>query len=155
MANIIRWNPLREMAAMQNAMDRLFDETWRNWPSYFGETATGANTLALDVHENDNQYIVTTTLPGVQAENVNVKLHNDLLTIEGEIPQHTVENARSLLQERVYGRFSRTLRLPQPVNRDAVEANFENGVLTLTLTKAEEAQPRQIPVKVQGNGQKS
>lgn len=155
MANIIRWNPLREMAAMQNAMDRLFDEAWRNWPSYFGETGTGAGTLAVDVFENDSQYIVTAALPGVQAEQVNVKLHNDLLTIEGEIPQHTVENARPLLQERVYGRFSRTLRLSQPVNRDAVEATFENGVLTLTLPKSEEAQPRQIPVKVQRNGKSS
>jgi HSP20 family protein len=149
MANIIRWNPLREMAAMQNAMDRLFDETWRSWPSQYGEM-TGGNALALDVHENDNNYVVTTALPGVQAENVNVKLHNDLLTIEGEIPQHEVENARSLMQERVYGRFSRTLRLPQPVNRDAVEANFENGILTLTLPKSEQAQPRQIPVKANG-----
>ena len=154
MATIIRWNPLREMAAMQNAMDRLFDETWRNWPSQYGDV-TGANALALDVHEDDNAYTVTTALPGVQAENVNVKLHNDLLTIEGEIPQHEVENVRSLMQERVYGRFSRTIRLPQPVNRDAVEANFDNGILTLTLPKAEEAQPRQIPVKVQGNGKKS
>jgi HSP20 family protein len=151
MANIIRWNPLREMAAMQNAMDRLFDETWRTWQPVYGET--GANALALDVHENDNAYVVTTALPGVQAENVNVKLHNDMLTIEGEIPQHTVENANALMQERVYGRFSRTLRLPQPVNRDAVEANFDNGILTLTLTKAEEAQPRQIEVKT--NGKKS
>jgi HSP20 family protein len=151
MANIIRWNPLREMAAMQNAMDRLFDETWRTWQPIYGET--GANALALDVHENDNAYIVTTALPGVQAENVNVKLHNDMLTIEGEIPQHEVENANALMQERVYGRFSRTLRLPQPVNRDAVEANFDNGILTLTLPKAEEAQPRQIEVKT--NGKKS
>ena len=151
MANIIRWNPLREMAAMQNAMDRLFDETWRTWQPVYGETA--GNTLALDVHENDNAYIVTTALPGVQGDNINIRLHNDLLTIEGEIPAHTVENARSLMQERVYGRFSRTLRLPQPVNRDAVDAHFENGVLTLTLPKAEEAQPRQIPVKV--NGKKS
>jgi HSP20 family protein len=152
MANIIRWNPLREMAAMQNAMDRLIDETWRTWQPVYGET--GASALALDVHENDNEYIVTTALPGVQGDNINIKLHNELLTIEGEIPQHTIEDARSLMQERVYGRFNRTIRLPQPVNRDAVEANFENGVLTLHLPKAEEAQPRQIPVRVGSNGNK-
>ncbi len=153
MANIVRWNPLREMAAMQNAMDRLFDDTWRNWGPY--NTETGANMLALDMDENDNEYVVTTALPGVQAENVNVKLHNDMLTIEGEIPERTVkkEGERSLLQERYYGRFSRSIRLPQPVKREKVEANFENGVLTLTLPKSEEAQPRQIPVKT--NGKKS
>ncbi len=152
MANIVRWNPVREMDAMQNAMDRLFDETWRNWQPFYS-AESGANALALDVHENDNSYVVTTALPGVQPENVNIKLHNDLLTIEGEIPQQTTENARSLMQERFYGRFSRTIRLPQPVNRDAVEAVFENGVLTLTLPKSPEAQPKTIPVKV--NGKKS
>ena len=153
--NITRWNPLREMAAMQNALDHIFDDTWRGWQPVFGEGGNGMNNLALDVHENDGEYIVTTELPGVQADNINVRLHNDMLTIEGEIPERTVEKegTRSLMKERYYGRFSRTIRLPQPVKREKVEANFENGVLTLTLPKAEEAQPKLIPVKT--NGKKS
>jgi HSP20 family protein len=155
MANITRWNPLREMAAMQNALDRIFDDSWRGWQPVFGEGGNALNNLALDVQENDNEYIVSTELPGVQSDNINVRLHNDMLTIEGEIRERTVEKegTRSLMKERYYGRFSRTIRLPQPVHRDKVEANFENGVLTLTLPKSPEAQPHMIPVKT-GNGKK-
>ncbi len=108
------------------------DETQRTWQPVYGDT--NANAPALDVHENDYKYIVTMALPGVQVENV--KLHNDLLTIEGEIPEHTVENTRSLMQECVEGRFNCTVRFPQPVNWYAVEANCKNGVLTVTLPKA-------------------
>lgn len=151
MANIVRWNPFREMAAMQNALDRMFDEGWQRWSGF--DEGVGMSNLALDVDEEDNNYIVTTALPGVKAENINVRLHNDMLTIEGEIPEETrekKEGSKSLMKERYYGRFSRTIRLPQPVNRDEVDASFDNGVLTLTIPKSPEAQPKQIPVKTQG-----
>jgi|FLYN01.1.fsa_nt_gi HSP20 family protein len=154
MANLTRWNPLRELAAMQNALDRMFDESWRGWQGE--DIAGGARALALDVHEDDNSYVVTTALPGVKAENINIRLQNDYLTIEGEIPEQTTEKqgARSIMRERSYGRFTRTIRLPQPVNRDAVEATYEDGILKLTLPKAEEAQPRQIQVKAGSQGGK-
>ena len=147
MSNITRWNPIREMASMQQALDRMFDDTWRGWSASDEGVMTG--NLALDVHEDDNNYTVTTALPGVDAEHINVRVHNDMLTIEGEIPEHEVEKdgKRSLLKERYYGRFSRTIRLPQPINRDKVEAAFDNGILTLTLPKSPEAQPKLIPVK--------
>jgi len=159
MANITRWNPMREMATMQNALDRLFDDTWRTW-SGVDESVMGGN-LALDVQEDDNSYTVTTALPGVDSDNINIRLHNDMLTIEGEIPEKEVEKdgKRSLLKERYYGRYSRSIRLPQPVNRDQVDASFDNGVLTLTLPKSPEAQPKTIQVKANkqigsGNGNK-
>src|SRR5690349_1847502 len=100
MANITRWNPVREMAAMQNALDRMFDDTWRGW-SGAEESVMGGN-LALDMHEDDKNYTVTTALPGVDAEHINVRVHNDMLTIEGEIPEHEVEGEgkRPLLKER-------------------------------------------------------
>jgi len=157
MANLTRWNPMREMATMQNALDRMFDDTWRTW-SGVDESVMGGN-LALDVQEDDNNYMVTTALPGVDSDNIHVRLHNDMLTIEGEIPEKEVEKdgKRSLLKERYYGRFSRSIRLPQPVNRDQVDASFDNGVLTLTLPKSPEAQPKTIQVKANkqigsGNG---
>ncbi|NWF70890.1 MAG: Hsp20/alpha crystallin family protein [Chloroflexi bacterium] len=144
--SIVRWNPIREMLAMQSALDRMFDDTRRG----LGEAGSA---LALDVHEDDKVFTVVTSLPGVKPENINVSLHEDVLTITGEIPAQTRENARTLMQERVYGKFTRSLRLPQAVNSGAVEAVFDNGVLTLTLPKTEEAQPKQIPVKV-GNGKR-
>lgn len=151
--SMIRWNPLREMAAMQSMMDRMFNDTWRNMG--WNESEMGAFNLPLDVHETDNEYTVKTDLPGVSADNIHVKFQDGMLLIEAELPEQTVqkEGERSLLKERRYGKFSRSVRLPQQVNVNNVEASFQDGVLTLTLPKAEEVQPRLIPVKT-GNGKK-
>lgn len=146
MANIVRWNPFRELAQMQSALDRFFDDTWREWP----EWNFGLNTLALDMDETDKQFMVTTDLPGVNPDNINVTVHDDILTITAEVPEHTVEHkdARSLVRERRYGRFSRSVRLPQPVNTAKVEAEYKDGTLKLTLPKSEDAQVKTIPVKI-------
>lgn len=143
MATIVRWNPFREMAAMQSAMDRLFEDSWRGMQS----TLT-RGTLALDIHESDAAYTVTAALPGLTADQIQVTMHDGVLTISAEVPQPAAaENSRVLLQERVYGRLSRSVTLPEAVDNGAVEATYENGVLTLTLPKVPEAQPRTIPVK--------
>jgi HSP20 family protein len=145
MSSLIRWNPFREMAAMQNAMDRIFDDTWRSWPTISG---MNLNTLAFDLHETDNAYTVTTALPGVKPENINVKMQDGVLTVSGELPQpEQTEGTRLLMQERVWGHFSRSISLPQSVKGDEVEATYEDGVLTLTLPKAPEAQPKLIAIK--------
>ncbi len=140
MTTLVRWYPLRDMAAMQSALDRLFDDTWRG-------LRNSGSTLPLDVHETDQEYLVSAALPGVAAENVNISLHDDLLTISGEVPQHSVENSHALILERTYGKFERSIRLPQPVDLNGVVASMDDGVLTLHLPKTPEAQPRTIPVK--------
>src|SRR5579871_953912 len=142
MTTVVRWNPIQDMAAMQCALDRLFDETWRNL-----RNSTDAGALALDVHETDQAYVISAALPGVSADAVNINLRDGVLTISGEVPQATHENSRALMLERAYGKFQRVIRLPQPIDANNVEANIENGVLTLTLPKTAEAQPRTIPVK--------
>jgi HSP20 family protein len=144
MSTLIRLNPFREMAALQSAMDRMFDETWRN----VGGT-TSANVLALDVVDNGESYHIIANLPGVTADNINVSLHDGTLTIHAEITKPEAgEDSRVLLQERIYGKFARSINLPQPVNIDDAQADFNDGVLTLTLPKTPEVQPRQIPVRV-------
>ena len=158
MANeMTRWNPFREMATMQNAFDRFFED-WQpfgnDWRPMFGEAVKG-NLLAIDAHEDDKQYTVTTELAGVKAENINVRQDGEYLLIEADIPEETTEtqddNKRWLVRERRSGHFSRRIRLPQNVDFARAEAQYHDGVLTLTLPKSEIAQPRQIPVK-SGNG---
>jgi HSP20 family protein len=133
---------------MQSALDRLLDDSWRTaWPTYNG------NTLAFDVYETDNAYTATVAIPGVSAEQINVSFHDGALHVSAEVPQPTFpENSRLLMQERSFGQFSRSIRLPQQIDASAVEATYENGVLTLNLPKTPEAQPKQIQVKT--NGQK-
>jgi HSP20 family protein len=148
MSTLIRWNPVREMAAMQSAMDRLFDETWRG-----ARPTVAGNTMALDVYETDTAYTVHTALPGVNPDQISISYHDDVLTISGEVEQpkfNEDDNIRVLVFERSYGKFSRSIRLAQAIDADQVEANYENGVLMLTLPKTPEAQPRLIPVKSNG-----
>lgn len=150
MSNMItRWNPFREMAALQRMMDRMFED-WRPFVDVNGEMLEGMRALALDVHEDAKSYTITTEMPGVQAENIHVRQEGDYLLIEGEMPEQKTEREekRAIIQERRYGRYSRRVRLPQNINVEKADAHYENGVLTLTLPKAEAAQPKMIPVKV-------
>ena len=112
--------------------------------------------MALDVQEDDNRCVVTTELPGVKSEHINVRQDGDYLLIEANIPEETTEKKegeRWLLKERRSGQYSRRIRLPQNVDFDKAEATYHDGVLTLTLPKAEKAIPHQIPITT-GNGSK-
>jgi HSP20 family protein len=150
MSNMItRWNPFREMAAMQRAMDRMFED-WRPFLDVNGETFEGTRALALDVHEDEKAYTLTTEMPGVQPDHIQVRQEGDYLLIEGEMPEQEIkhEGKRAIVQERRYGRYSRRIRLPQNISVEKADARYENGVLTLVLPKAEATQPKLIPVKV-------
>jgi HSP20 family protein len=151
MSNIVRWNPFREMVTMQSALDKFFDEAWQQWPTW----RVGEGGLALDVDETPEHFIVTTDLPGVNPDHINVTVQDDLLSITAEVPEHTVEHkeAHSLVRERRYGRFSRSIRLPQAIDSSKVEADYKNGTLKLTLPKTEDSKVKVIPVKV-GNHDK-
>ncbi|MCY3781578.1 MAG: Hsp20/alpha crystallin family protein [Chloroflexi bacterium] len=105
--------------------------------------------LALDVEETPNAYTVRANLPGIKQEDISVNIHEDVLTITGETAaDNRAEDSKALIRERRFGKFSRSLRFPAAVNGDAVEASFENGVLSITLPKADHVQPRQIPVNI-------
>ncbi len=142
MTKVMRWNPIREMVAMQNAMDRIFENTTPN--------RNVDRSLALDVHENETSYVIIAALPGLNAEDVKVNIHDNVLTISGETNSNyeQKDGDRALLLERTYGKFSRSVRLPKEIDHNAVEAVYNNGVLTLTLPKTPEAQPKTIPVRV-------
>ena len=147
MINVTRWNPLREMTAMQSSLDRLFDDSWRTvWPVNTG------NTLPLDLYETDKNYFVSVAAPGLNEDQFNIRFEDSVLTITADVPQPQIENAKVLIQERGAGHYSRSIVLPQSVNVDQAEAHYENGILALSLPKAPEAQPKRIEVKT--NGQK-
>jgi HSP20 family protein len=153
MANITRYDPLGEMVSLRSAMDRLFEDsfvsplTWR--------TISGGETLAppIDVHETADELVVTSALPGVKAEDVEITMTGQTLTMRGEFKaDEQINRDQYLYRERRYGTFSRTLQLPVRVQGDRTEATFENGVLTLHIPKAEEVKPRQIRITPGDNG---
>jgi HSP20 family protein len=144
MSTVIRWNPLREMAALQNTMNRLFDT---NWPTMWSDVDS-VFMLPIDVYEADGAYTVVANIPGVTQDNINITLNRNVLILNVNVPEFTPqEGQRSLITERTHGQFTRQITLPRPVNNDQVEAVYENGVLTLTLPVAPEAQPKRITVK--------
>ncbi len=144
--DLIRWEPFRDIMTLRNAMDRLFEESFvrpsRLWPE------RGVGELPLDVYQTANDVVVKAALPGVKPEEVDISITGDTLTIKGEHKEEQeVKDEDYFYKERRYGAFSRSVPIPVQVKSDKAEAVFENGVLTLTLPKAEEIKPRQIKVK--------
>ena len=145
MNNVTRWNPFREIAEMQRQLDRVFDDVWNE-----NEGRFSANWMPIDVTETETNYKVIADLPGLNVEDIHVNFHDGVLTISGEVHETTNNDGKNILvRERTFGKFSRRVNLPMPVDVDAIDASYDNGVLTLVLPKAESAKPRQIQVKSQ------
>ena len=102
------------------------------------------HSLTVNVREEDDAYVLSALVPGLKAEDLNIQVLDDVLRIEGE---YKLDENQYLVQELPSGSFSRTLRLPAPIEADSVEAKIANGVLTLTLPKAESAKPKKIQIK--------
>src|SRR5688572_4768295 len=112
MSTIIRWNPLREMAALQNTMNRLFDD---NWSTLWSNVDT-AFALPIDVYEADGGYTLVANIPGVTQDDININLNRNVLTLNVNVPQTTPqEGQRSLVTERVHGQLTRHITLARPV----------------------------------------
>ncbi len=139
------WDPWRELMTLRQQMDRLFEDRWTPTRAS-APNASGALFLPIDVYSDDEGVVVLASLPGLKAEDVDIVLQGDTVTIQGET-QPPSGNVQWAVQERPYGKFSRSLTLNVPVDMTKAEAEFENGILTLRLPKAESARPRQIPVK--------
>ena len=142
---LVRWNPYRELNHMRHMMDRVYDE---NLAQRWNDAERAASPLALDVKESDEAYVVKATLPGIDPQEVEITYNNKTLTIQGELKsEEEQENERYHMRERYSGKFYRQLRLPIPVNDDAIDAKYEHGILTLTLPKSEELKPKKIVVQ--------
>ena len=145
MANLVCWDPYREMDGMSRLMDRWFRDIPRVWV----DEADGAEGyVPLDLYETDNEVVVQAALPGVKLEDIDIQISGDTLTIRGESKHEEEEKKRDYYrQESWYGSFARSVALPVQVDADRADAVFENGVLKLTIPKAEEAKPKTIKVK--------
>jgi HSP20 family protein len=123
-------------------MDRVFEDAWTQ---PFVRTERELR-LPLDVYTTPSEIVLTANVPGLKPDEVEVTLEGDTLTLRGEF-KAPMENVDYIFQERPYGKFSRTLTINVPVDNEKVEAAFENGVLTITLPKAEAARPKTIKVE--------
>ncbi len=154
--SLIRWNPTRELTSwpseltgFQREMNRLFDNFLRpGWQD--SDTALSVWSPAVDIAEHEDEYRVNVELPGVEKNDVSITLESNILTIRGTKKQEKEEKGREYHRvERTYGSFHRSFTLPTTVKADKINATFRDGILSVTLPKAEEAKPKQIEVKVQ------
>jgi len=150
MSNLVRWEPFNELMTLREAMDRLFEESVvRPREGWLAAPREGA--LSVDMYETDEDVVVKASVPGIKAEDLDISITGDTLTIKGETKaEEEVEEENYIYRERRYGSFSRSLTVPTPVVAEQAEAEFEDGILTLTLPKAEEVKPKSIEVKTKG-----
>lgn len=143
---MIRWDPYREMLNLRQTMDRMFEDTFL-WPARSQYEMSGGN-LPLDIYQTKNDVVVKAALPGLKPEEVDISLSGETLTIKGEHREEKeTKEADYIRREHRYGSFSRTVTIPVAIQSDKAQATFDNGILTLTLPKAEAVKPKQIKVK--------
>ena len=141
-----------DMISLRSAMDRLFNESFI--PNQ--NAGDGRGMMPLDVYATENEIVVIAAVPGLNPDDIRITVEKNTLTLSGTIPNvaeaEDTKNASWYLHELPYGTFERSLTLPLELDANRAEATFENGMLRLTLPKAETEKPKQIKVKVGGSG---
>jgi HSP20 family protein len=140
-----RWEPFRNVTDIQGEVNRLFD-TFLGRPT---APATRSWLPAVDMRETKDDLVLTVEVPGVHEKDVKVSITGDLLTIRGERRwDEDAKDQQYLHVERVYGQFERMVQLPMAVQAEKVKATYRDGVLQITLPKAEELKPREIKIDI-------
>ena len=144
MSNLIRWEPAREMMTLREAMDHLFDDAFTRPLSI----RDGWSVPAIDMYQTDDEIVVKASLPGVKADEVQINISGEVLTLKGETKHEEEKKDKAWhIREQRWGAFERSVVLPTDVVADKAKADFENGILTITLPKAEEVKPKVISIK--------
>jgi len=145
---LIKYHPARNLLGLRNNFENLFDDFLTQGRRKWAES-TLAVVPAIDLQETDDAFIISAELPGMDKKDISIGFDNNQLTISGEKKsEKNLEEENFHRVERSYGKFQRSFELPGYVERDKIEAEYKNGILTITVPKAEEAKPKQIEVKI-------
>jgi HSP20 family protein len=145
---IKRWRPFRDLVSVRDEMNKLFDDFFGRLPMRMEEMERmwAPN---VDVSETKDDIIVIAEIPGMTKDDIKVTLHENILTLSGEKQQEKEEKETNYHRvERSYGSFSRSFDLPTKVQFDKIKANYQDGILKITLPKSEEVKPKEIPIAV-------
>ncbi len=143
---VVRWEPFRELAALQSEMGR-----WMNQMGIAGQPGNGQSTStwvpAVDVWETENELVLSFDLPGIPEDKIAVELDDNVLTVSGERERtERQEGDRFYRFERRFGSFTRSVTLPQGVSEDQIKADYRDGVLEIRVPKPQEQRPKRIPI---------
>ena len=146
---ISRWDPFRELSALQNRVNSLFQDYGRTGQDEL--TTTASFVPAVDVYEDEHKITLKLEIPGVRQEDLDVRLENNTLTVRGERKFEKEEKEENFHRiERRYGSFARSFALPNTIDTENVNAGYDSGVLKIELSKRADAKPKQIKVNISG-----
>jgi len=150
MMAIVRWDPFRDVVTLQDRMNRLFDQALSKTRADDEEGLTASTWLpAVDIFETADSIVMKAELPGVSRENIDIQVRDNTLALKGERTfEREVKDENYLRIERSYGAFQRAFSLPTVIQQDKIKAVFKDGVLEVTMPKAEEAKPKQVKIDV-------
>ncbi|HEU4401285.1 MAG TPA: Hsp20/alpha crystallin family protein [Candidatus Polarisedimenticolia bacterium] len=144
LTSLTRWEPFRDLFTMQDRMNRIFNDTLTRLPA--GESF-GAWAPPVDISEEGDNIVLRAEVPGVNKDDLDIKVENGTLTLRGEKKLEKEANAENAYRvERYYGAFSRSFVLPTAIDPDRIKATYRDGVLEVIVPKAEEAKPKKIRV---------
>lgn len=153
MAALTPWRPRRDLAAMERSMDDMFDRLSREFfgPGWGRRSRWAADgwTPAIDSHIENGTLMVKVDLPGIDPKQVSISVLGSQLTIEGERKYDTPEDEQSFYHELPYGKFSRTVTLPEGVDGDSVKADYKDGVLVISMPAPKSLVSKRIPIEIQ------
>lgn len=146
---IVRWDPFDAFLGAQEDMNRMFRRGWLGGPG--GELAeAGAWSPAVDIYETEDSLVVEAELPGVDPKDIDVSVDEGVLSLKGERKLEKVVKEENYHRvERAYGLFQRSVRLPSDVDADAIKANYDSGVLKVSVPKVEPRKPKSVPIEVE------
>jgi HSP20 family protein len=148
--NLIRWQPFNELMTLRQAMDKLLEDSYVT-PSRLISTFAPDTAIPVDMYHADNDVVVKATLSGVKPGDVDLTITDGRLNIKGETKaDEEIKQENYLYKEHRYGAFSRSVTLPDGLDTDKAEANFDNGTLTITIPKSAKIKPQPIKIKAKG-----
>jgi HSP20 family protein len=146
---ITRWEPFRDLVSTQDRFNQLFNETFARAFGDQQEVSPRAWVPPVDIYETGESFVLKAELPGINPEEVEIRVEDNTLYLKGERKFEKEVKEENLHQvERLYGTFSRSFALPGTIDSEKVNAEYKNGILTLTLPKREEAKPKTIRINV-------
>ena len=143
------WDPFRDLEAIQNEMNRMFDSSLVRWGDRDTGLLEGAWSPAIDIYDSKDNVMVKADIPGMKKDEIDVSVHGDTLILKGEKKQEKETKEKDFVRtERFCGSFNRAIRLPSEVDAAKVNASYKNGVLELVLPKKEESKPKQLKIDI-------
>ena len=146
---IVRWDPFRDVAALQDRINRIFNESFGRSQDVDDEVSMYDWSPAVDIYETSDGIVLKVELPGISKEDVSVEVKDNVLTLKGErLLDPKIKDEHYYRKERNFGKFHRTFSLQEPIKSDLIKASFKNGVLTIDVPRPEKEKTKKISVDI-------